>query len=224
MNELDFLNEIDLLGTNQIKQAEEWGHTEDIYWFSNATPKGLDVKFNGLQMTDYYVSDEYARRTRWNLWTECVDCLKNELNSKKVLDIGGANGHFSFLCLQNGIESYAIEPRIDMIKSTEKEFVENYGSKKMYCGNINILLNTIEKHIEDIKFKFDCVSILNFLHGNGHNPKDIERLAFLLPKITEYIIVSDPNFGAMGLDNKFKNFEFIKFVGYENLHKLYKIT
>ena len=223
MNEIEFLNEIELFGNSQIEQADEWGHSKDIYWFSNAMPKGQDVRFNGSKITDYYINDDYAKRTRWDLWNECIDYLKNNLNSKKILDIGGANGHFSFLCLKNGIEAYTVEPRIDMIRSTEKEFIENFGSKKSYCGNINTLLNTAEKHIEDIDFKFDCITILNFLHGKGHDLNDIKRLANLLPKITKYIIVSDPDFSGLGSENLFKDFEFVRMFGSENIHKLYKL-
>ena len=223
MNELEILNEINKIGLKEIEQAEEEGHTKDIYWFSNEIPKGTSVKFNGTNITEYYENNEYGKKTRWNLWNDCILCMKNDINAKMVLDIGGANGHLSFLSLKNGIESYTIEPRVDMIKSTENEFLENFGNKKVYCGNINIFLNTIEKHIDSIDFKFDCITILNFLHGINHDANDIARLVELLPKITKHIIVSDPNFKALNLKNLFDNFEFIKYIGYDNLHKLYKI-
>jgi hypothetical protein len=222
MNKIDFLNKIDELSSN-LEQAEEFGQSKDIYWFSNNIEKGETVKFNGLQITDYFLNDEYGKITRWDLWNECAEYLSKELKCKSLLDIGGANGHFSFLCLLRNIDAYAVEPRFDMIQSTEDEFITNFGSKKVFRGNIKTLLEVLVGYKEQLDFKFDCINILNFLHGPSHKLEDIECLVENLPKITEYILVSDPNWTSLNSPNLFENFKLIKSFGYENLHKLYKL-
>jgi hypothetical protein len=192
MNKLEFLNKIDEVSYN-LQQAAEFDQSKDIYWFSNNIEKGENVKFNGLQITDYFLNDEYSRITRWDLWNECAEYLSKELQCKSLLDIGGTNGHFLFLCLLRNVDAYTIEPRFDMIRSTEDEFIKNFGSKKVFRGNIKTLLEVLVNHQEQIDFKFDCISILNFLHGSDYKLEDIECLVENLPKITEYILVSDPN-------------------------------
>jgi len=222
MDKIGFLNKIDELGSD-LCQAEEFGHTKDIHWFSNCIEKGKKVNFNGTQITDYYLNDEYARVTRWDLWNECVYYLSNVLKCDSLLDIGGANGHFSFLCLLNNIDAYTIEPRFDVIQSTEDEFINKFGSKKVFRGNIKNFLKTINDNKEEVDFKFGCISILNFLHGPGHDIQDIKGLVENLPKITDYILVSDPNWGSLNSTNLFHGYKLINTFGYQNLHKLYKI-
>ncbi len=223
MDKIDFLNSIDKIGI-ELKQAEEFGHSEDIYWFSNNIEKGVDVQFNNGEITEYYKTDDYGKVTRWDLWTECVSYLSNEMKCESLLDIGGANGHFSFLCLNNNIESYTIEPRIDMVRSTEQEFTRHFGSKKNYCGNLKTFLNVIKENEDEIEFKFGCVSILNFLHGKNHDINDIIGLVNYLPKITDYILVSDPDWRDLNTSNLFKDYQHIKSFGHDKIHKLYKIT
>ena len=60
MDKIGFLNKIDELSSD-LCQAEEFGHSKDIHWFSNCIEKGEKVNFNGTQITDYYLNDQYAR-------------------------------------------------------------------------------------------------------------------------------------------------------------------
>ena len=46
---------------------------------------------------------------------------------------------------------------------------------------------------------FDCITILNFLHGVGHISEEIDKLFKLLPKITNYIVITEPRWGDLNL-------------------------
>ena len=100
-----------------------------------------------------------------------------KFNLKTVLDIGCGNGEFVSLCVENHIDAYGIDP------------VENSSEEKLYKGTIDTILRK-SKLLGN--YRFDCITILNFLHGKFHKEKELKLLFEFLKKHADYIIISNP--------------------------------
>ena len=64
------------------------------------------------------------------------------------MDIGCGNGEFVSLCVENHIDAYGIDP------------VENSSEEKLYKGTLDTILRK-SKLLGN--YRFDCITILNFL-------------------------------------------------------------
>jgi len=187
-----------------VEQVSGWFNSNsDIRWYSNSIGD-----FEDENITQLYQTDQYSRDTRWEFWNKLLPVLKDN-NIKTNLDIGCANNHFSFLCNKNGIFSVGIDPREDCVRTSDKIFKEQFGNTFGYVGTIKTFVDHFAQYNEQI---FDCVTVLNFLHGGNpisesvdkysvgnHVPEEIEKLFNILPRIANYAIVSEPNWDNLGL-------------------------
>ena len=174
-----------------VEQVSGWFNSNaDIRWFSNSIGD-----FEDENITHLYQTDQYSRDTRWEFWNNLLPVLK-ENNIKTNLDIGCANNHFSFLCNKNGIFSVAIDPREDCVRTSDKIFKEQFGNSFGYVGTIKTFVDYFDQYNEQL---FDCVTILNFLHGGNHISEEIEKLFNILPRIANYAIVSEPKWDQLKL-------------------------
>lgn len=199
-----------------VKQVSGWFNVNsDIRWFSNATGE-----FDDSKITEYYKNDQYSRNTRWDFWNKLIPVLKDN-NIRTNLDIGCANNHFSFLCNKNNIFSVGIEPREDCVYTTDRIFKENFGNKFGYIGNIKTFVDYFDSYNEKI---FDCITILNFLHGNDHISEEIKKLFEILPKVANYTVVSEPKWNDLSLPVMTDNFVILdKINNTVSDHILYKL-
>ena len=156
--------------------------------------------FEDENITEYYLNDDIARNTRWDLWNNIINVFK-EYDIKSNLDIGCTNNHFSFLCNKQSIFSIGIDPREDFLRSSYSVFKNSFGESKYgYIGNFKTFAEYFSKY--DNMYDnviFDCVTILNVLHENDHIPTEIEGLFQTLPRITNKIIISEPDWSALNL-------------------------
>ena len=83
------------------------------------------------------------------------------------------------------------------MKQSTNVFKENFENEDYgYIGNIKTFVDFFENND---KVKFDCISILNFLHGNEHFSEEIEKLFNLFPKICNYIYISEPKWENLNI-------------------------
>ena len=173
---------------------------EEIRWYSNAVGDFKDDK-----ISEFYLNDTYSKNSRWDLWQEVVQLL-NKHQIKTNLDIGCANNHFSYLCIKKGINSIGLEPRKFLVKQNNENFSRlGISEKCCYIGNIRTFNESFE-NVGDIKF--DCVTILNFLHGNGHHDKEIVDLIQVLSNVTKFVVATLPQ-SHLGQQALNQNFEII---------------
>jgi len=211
------MSEFEKYSYNQISQISDWhSNNSDIRWHANC----VDY-FEDENITNYYLNDEYARKTRWNLWNGVVDIfLKHKIKSN--LDIGCATNHFSFLCNKKEIFSVGIDPRENCLRGSEEIFKRNFENQKYgYVGNIKTFGDFFDEYNEPL---FDCVSILNFLHGNDHQSLEIKKLFDTLPKISRYVIITEPKWIELKLPKITDNYEVVEKINNSLIdHVLYKI-
>ena len=204
----------------QIEQVNGgwYDNNKDIRWFSNCVGD-----FDDDIITEFYLNDHYARETRWNLWNYTLGLFKKH-KIKSNLDVGCANNHFSFLCNKKDIFSVGFDPREDCVYPSESVFRKTFGSNQYgYVGNIKTFIDFFKERDEVL---FDCISILNFLHGNGHIPQEIYELFLLLPKITKYVMISEPQWDQLRLPKFTDNYELLETIKCQvttGSHMLYKI-
>ena len=214
----DIMEEYEKYSYSNIQQVSEgwFVNNKDIGWFSNYVDR-----FEDENITSYYLNNPIAKSTRWDFWNDIINIFK-ENNIKTNLDIGCANNHFSFLCNKQNIFSIGIDPREDCLKSCEDVFTNNFGTKSGYVGNIKTFVEFFSEYDEIL---FDCVSVLNFLHGNDHDPDEINKLFKILPKITNNIIISEPKWSSLRLPKLTKNYKIVESLCKENAdeHFLYNL-
>ena len=174
-----------------VNQVSGWFNSNsDIRWFSNSIGD-----FEDENITHLYETDQYSRNTRWEFWNALLPILK-ENNIRTNLDIGCANNHFSFLCNKSGIFSVGIDPREDCVRTSDRLFKEQFGNSFGYVGTIKTFVDHFDQYNEQL---FDCVTILNFLHGGSHISEEIKKLFNILPRIANYAIVSEPKWDQLKL-------------------------
>lgn len=200
--------------------SEDWHeNNSDIKWHANYVERFEDENINGL-----YVNNEYARNTRWNFWNKIVELfLKYDI--KSCLDIGCANNQFAFLCNKKNVFSLGIDPRQSCVEISSDIFENNFGSIQFgYVGTLKTFVEFFENNNTDILF--DCITVLNFLHGDSHNSNEIKKFFNLLPSITNYAIVSEPKWSSLNLPQMTNNYEKLEEIdnGSGAIHTLYKIN
>ena len=209
-------SEFSLKKINQVPN-DNFVINNDIRWYANYC-----YDFTDENIPQAYLNNLVARTTRWDLWNDLIKIYK-KYEIKTNLDIGCANNHFSFLLNKQNIFSIGIDPRIDCLKSSYDVFRENFCEKFGYVGTISTFVDFFLQNQNCVHF--DCVSILNFLHGKDHKHDEIKKLFEILPKITNKIIISEPNYGELNLPKLTKNFTKICSVKKKNAatHTLYDI-
>ena len=176
----------------------------DIVWEANVVSY-----YDNELITDYYLKNNYGRKSRWQLWKLCIDIMKS-LNIKTVFDIGAANGHFIYLCVKNGIDAYGIEPRQDEIDFANSKYLKPRLIKTKYQ----------KVEIPNV----DCVTILNFLHGKNHKKEDIELLLEKIFKNSRYLIASEPRWKELEMDNLLSKYpKIVSDLDWEDKHHLWKL-
>lgn len=200
----------------KIKQTFNWHeNNSDIRWQANCVNE-----FENETITDYYLTDDYARKTRWDFWNNVVDLFLKH-NIKTNLDIGCANNHFAFLCNKKDIFCVGIDPRENCVKHSHSVFEREFGKTYGYVGNIQTFNEYFRIYNQPI---FDCISILNFLHGNDHVPSEIEDLFRVLPRISRYAIITEPKWNDLKIPKYTDNYEVIEKVDNTIIeHTLYKL-
>lgn len=190
-------------------------NNSDIRWYANCVGD-----FNDEYISEFYLNDPYSKKTRWDLWNDIVSTLK-EFDVKTNLDIGAANNHFSFLCNKQKIFSLGIEPREDCLRTSSKVFLDNFGSDDYgYVGTLRTFVDFFDSYDEKI---FDSITILNFLHGNDNDPEEIEKLFEVLPKITNKILITNPQWSNLGLKDITSEYKILKQFDDPANHFLYEI-
>lgn len=198
---------------SQIPQTNNWyENNSEIRWHANCVDNFSDEK-----ITKFYLSDTYARETRWNFWNNVVKSFQKH-NIKSNLDIGCANNHFSYLCNKSNIFSVGIDPRENCVKSSDALFKKEFNHTYGYVGTILTFNEYFKNHTQIL---FDCVSILNFLHGNGHIPIEIDELFKTISRISKYTIITEPKWTELNIPKYTDNYEVITTI---NEHILYRVT
>lgn len=184
---------------NMTAETGDW-HTnnEDIRWHANWVERFEDEEINGL-----YLSNAYGKQSRWDLWNTVVDWFL-EFEIKSCLDLGSANNQFPFLCNKKEIFTVGVEPRESCVNISKDIFEKHFGQFKYgYVGTLKTFGDFFGQHDEML---FECVTALNFLHGNGHNPDEIRKFFEVLPKITKYVVINEPEWGHLNLPKMTQNY------------------
>ncbi len=216
-NKIKILNEIEADSIKLIHQTDDWfKSTRDIKWFSNEVGN-----FEDERITDYYINNDYGKKTRWDVWNSSIDILK-KYNVKNILDIGCANGHFVFLAQKNNIDSFGIEPRQSIVNTFQSKFIKEFGQKKLFISNYEYFIDFLIENKENMDFKFDCICILNFMHGKGHNPNYLEKFFNNIFNFCDYLLTSEPIWKEYDLKDMLSNRKKIECIPPTNQHFLFK--
>ena len=157
----------------------------------------------------------------YDFWIEVFDLFKKN-NIKSNFDMGCANNHFSFLCNKNDIFSVGVDPREDCVRTSDAAFEHHYGEQKYgYIGNFRTFIDFFGHFDRPV---FECVSILNFFHGNDHVPEEVEQMFTVLPKVTNCAILSEPKWNQLGLPKMTEKYEILGTVNNDTDHNLYKLN
>lgn len=161
-------------------------------------------RYDNDTITEFYKNNTYGRKSRWELWNKAIESCK-ENNIKTIVDIGCGNGHFPFLCAAKDIDAYGIDPRT--YTWVDKIFKERFGKKRIFQGTISSVGNYFKSNVD---ITFDCIAILNYLHGTGHVKDEILNLFSFIKKHSRYLICSEPRWDELGLDNLLAGFTVVK--------------
>ena len=168
-----------------LRDSEKWfksNHSEDS-WNSVSTP--FSVWPSIFDKKSWNTQPELKLK-RLDMWKFFVNWLKDN-SIKNLIDIGTASGQFPLLCLNSGIEAYGIDPKYDMLYSNKEDWnqlninINDY----LYLGSVESFINT-KKNIN-----IECVSLLNYLHGDDWNNRDIKFIQSVIDFDIEYLITSN---------------------------------
>lgn len=176
-----------------LRESDFFELTDDIRWLANEIGP-----FDSEEITDYYRKSEYGKTTRWDLFNESVLALKAN-GIKTVVDLGAANNHFAFLGRKAGLDAYGVEPRKQVLLSSQDTFAKSFGAEKRFgfVGSLKTFADYVL--LPECDLRVDCVSVLNFLHGNGHDPQEIVNLFKAFEKCASYILIMEPLWNDLGL-------------------------
>lgn len=122
---------------------------------------------------------------RLSMWISLSEELQ-KLQINNLVDIGTSSGQFVLCCLFKGINAYGIDPSKHYLFSNSKDFIESGYDPKNH-----LYLGDVETFIDVFDHKLDCVSLLNFFHGQGWNGRDLSFLKCINDKI-KYLVISYP--------------------------------
>jgi hypothetical protein len=217
---LELMDRYEIFSKNQVHQElkNEW-HTNnnDIRWHANYVER-----FDGLEINDLYKQNDYAKLTRWDFWNCIVDVFL-KYGIKSNLDIGCANNQFSFLCNSKDIFCLGVDPRESCLNISNDVFKKTFGNTKYgYIGTIKTFSDFFFDEKNSIQF--DCITVLNFLHGNDHLPNEIEKFFQTLPKVTTHVLLSEPKWNQLELPKFTDNYSPLCTIDNGTIHTLYKIN
>lgn len=193
MSKINVMQEIletsEALSESQIPQVSDDTHLNDVIRWC---PHGSVDRYFDTRITDTFLRDPYCKATRWDLWNDCI-AIFGKHGIRSNLDVGCANNHFSFLCHANAIISYGVDPRKYLVNLSNSLFVDaGIKTKCAYVGNF-ATLNEAFSHQKLTEPTFDCVSVMNFLHGVGHIDSEISKFLELMSRHSRYIFISRPS-------------------------------
>ena len=149
-------------------------------------------------------------------FNRCANKLKS-LKVKTILDIACGSGEFVDICNSDyEIEAYGISPN-----ESEKKYIY-HSTFQSVLKNQHLLR----------KEKFDCISILNTVHGGQWLDNELIQLLNFMKKYSNYIVITDPiNNPNVKLDGLEKIHSFQGSHGDKlhkprilAFHKIYKVT
>ena len=100
------------------------------------------------------------------------------------------------------LKKYNIKTNLD-IGCANNHFSFLCNKNGIFSVGIDPSVDYFESYDEKI---FDCITILNFLHGNGHISEEIKKLFEILPRVANYAIVSEPKWYDLLLPVMTKDF------------------
>lgn len=202
--------------TNQPLPDDYTANNEDIRWLANEI-----ADFQDEHITQYYESNAYGNVTRWQFFVTSIELLK-VLNIGSMIDIGSANNHFVYLAKKAGVDAYGIEPRKRVLESSTKVFEREFGADRKYgfVGTIKTFADYVLR--PEVDLQVDCVSVMNFLHGDGHKPEEITNLYKAFTECAKYVLISEPRWGELGLEKPTNLLLIGEYIGV-NPHVLYEI-
>lgn len=213
------MNEYEKYSLQYIQEENDnwFQNNSDIRWHANCVERFEDDEINEM-----YVKDSYAKQTRWDLWNSAVDVFLH-YGIKTNIDIGCANNQFSFLCNKKEILSLGIDPRKFCVSVSENVFHKYFDDVQYgYVGTLKTFIDFFQN--KKNKLQVDCISVLNFLHGNDHDPLEIKQFFELLPKVTKYILISEPKWESLGLSKMTDNYNILSTINNGSLHILYQLN
>lgn len=127
----------------------------------------------------------HLKLKRLQMWYTFSKQLK-KLQVSEVLDIGTASGQFPLCCMLQGLKAYGIDPQSYFLYSNVDDYKENGLDPKKYLfkGDVKSFINCFNESIE-------CISLLNFFHGDDWNGRDLEFLKKINKKV-KYLVTSYP--------------------------------
>ena len=225
-----YLSEMEELLSKEIRQpvqeSDFFENTDEIRWGANELS---DFEAGDTsQVTNYFLNSPYGKQTRWDLYVAAIEWFKS-LGFKTTIDLGAANNHFVFLARKAGLEAYGVEPRRQVLTSCQNAFEQAFGSGKKFgfVGSLKTFADYVL--LPQCDLKVNCVSVLNFLHGKGHNTQEIENLFKAFDKCADYVLLTEPLWQELGLPRLLDKYEHIEEVYSPNLgtvdaHHLYRVV
>jgi predicted RNA methylase len=170
---------IKLLKNIELKYTES---PDIISWNSVSDPYNLWPSIYNEDEWDKYPSLKIKRLQMWDFLSKEL----KKLGVKEVLDIGTASGQFPLCCMLQGLKAYGIDPQPYFLYSNADDYKENGldPQKYLFEGDIKNFINCFNESIE-------CISLLNFFHGDDWNGRDLEFLKKINKKV-KYLVISYP--------------------------------
>ncbi len=159
----------------------------NISWNSIPTPFELFPSIYDESAWDVQPEIKYRRYTMW----KTLAAKLTELDVRTLLDVGTSSGQFVLCCLLAGVKKvYGLDPREVYLYSNEADFqkAEYNAREHLSIGCVESLTKAL---VEFPKFKTDCITLLNFFHGDDWMGRDLEFLKAINGKTT-YLVISDP--------------------------------
>lgn len=204
-NEIELQKYISDKANKQILTKIDYEQTNsDIRWqFSE------NSDFSDENIIDLYLNNSYFKATRWDLYLNIIESMKKYKISNNI-DIGAGNNHFSFLAKKSNISSYGVEPRRAVLFSCDETFKKNFGTNQRFgfVGSLKTFSDFILN--QENKVEIDCVTVLNFLHGQMHISNEIERFFLAISKTAKYAVFSNPHWESLNLSGVPENFSIIE--------------
>jgi hypothetical protein len=186
----------------------------NISWNSVSNPLVYWPNLDDVKTWNQYPD---LKLKRYTMWKQLALELK-KLNIQNLLDIGTASGQFVVCCILQNIEAYGIDPQNQFLYSNIQDFQKN---------NIDVydhlFLGDIETFYTNFDFNVECISLLNYFHGDDWQGRDLIFLKQINNKI-KYLVTSMPkNIETKQFlqDNYEIIYEYKQLASYEN-HYIFK--
>jgi hypothetical protein len=133
-----------------------------------------------------FETNGYVLQSRWNLWTEIIRSLQqNKISS--LIDIGAAEGVFVWRAFRAGIDAHGIEPRVANVIQARSKI--DPARTRMFVGSVE----TFIADSKDQTDPYECVTLLNYVHGVWRDPSVLEDTVQTLLQKARYIVMTMPS-------------------------------